>query len=182
MTSYAPESNPSISQKRPITSHGRNTYMLTLLHVRATVFYCLSTEDIKESRIKIILPGLIRLYNCYSLCSNLIYAWRVAIIVLRYIVQLFIVFLMLYKYNSLKKQNRVLPPNGISSNYQGCIVLCILCFVDECSSTEMSVGVFAGSLVACFIATAVISTFLQMIICQRSKSLHTFHMCEFQYI
>ena len=73
-------------KKRPITSHGRNTYVLTLLHVRATVFYCLSTEDIKEGRIKMLLPGLIRLYNCYSLYSNLIYAWRVAIIVLRCIV------------------------------------------------------------------------------------------------
>ena len=94
----------------------------------------------------------------------------------------FIVFLMLYKYNSLKKQKRVLPPNEISSNYQGCIILCMLYFVDECSSTEQSVGVFVGSLVACFIATAVVSTFLQMIICQRIKSLHTFHICEFQYI
>ena len=94
----------------------------------------------------------------------------------------FIVFLMLYTYNSLKKQKRVLPPNEISSNYQGCIILCMLYFVDECSSTEQSVGVFVGSLVACFIATAVVSTFLQMIICQRIISLHTFHICEFQYI
>ena len=62
----------------------------------------------------------------------------------------FIVFLMLYKYNTLKKQKRVLPPNEISSNYQGCIILCMLCFVDECSSTELSVGVFVGSLVALF--------------------------------
>jgi hypothetical protein len=94
----------------------------------------------------------------------------------------FIVFLMLYRYNALKKQKRDLPPNEISSNYQGCIILCILCFVDECSSTELSVGVFVGSLVACFIATAVVSTFLQMIICQRIKRLYNFNICELQYI
>ena len=81
----------------------------------------------------------------------------------------FIVFLMLYKYNSLKKQKRVLPPNEISSNYRWCIIVCILWFVDESSSTELSVGVSVGSLVACFIATAVVSTFLQMIIVNESK-------------
>ena len=60
--------------------------------------------------------------------------------------------------------------------------LCILCFVDKYSSTALSVGVFIGSLVACIIATAVVSTFLQMIICQQIKSLYTFNMCELQFI
>jgi hypothetical protein len=49
--------------------------------------------------------------------------------VLRYIVQLFIVFLMLYKYNSLKKQQRVLPPNGISSNYQSTMIATIHAYI-----------------------------------------------------
>ena len=68
-----PRINSINIKTRPITSHGRNTSMLTLLHVRATVLYCLSIEDIKEGILKMLLPGLIRLYNCYSLCRNIWY-------------------------------------------------------------------------------------------------------------
>jgi hypothetical protein len=84
-----------------------------------------------------LLPDLIIFLNFYSLCYNLRYAWRVAILVLRYIVHqhcLLFIFI-LYAYYSLK--------NGISSKYQGCIILCMLYFVDECSSTEWCLCWFA---------------------------------------
>ena len=73
-----------------------------------------------------LLPGLIGFFGCYYLCSNLRYARRVVIAVLRYIVHEHC-FLIIYEYN-IEEIPKVLPINGISSNIRDVdIVYIVFC-------------------------------------------------------